>query len=631
MSRRILVIVLLLVNACIAWAATPDRLGYQGNLADSGGNPITANLSITFRLYDVASGGSALWTETQGAVAVDGGNFSVELGSVTPLPKAIFGRQLHLGIQIAGDSEMAPRPALTAAPFAWRAGQTLANTMPVSADGSAVENGNALLTAASAAAAAATASAPATIEVDAGTFDVGTSVLVAASHVTLVGRGQGATIITGSQSNGAVLRLDSYAEARELTVRNTAVSAGTAAAIGAFGAGGINSVVDGVRLTHVTGESMAVADGAGNARHGFFLCMRGSRLTDITGVGEGGANAFGLRADCNDGNGNIINGATLSARAAANGLRGAYLRGGGPWSRIWVFVDTHPGLLDVYGLRIFKSPIDTGAGLVDFGISVEGSSTPSTNAGSVLVGLQVGGADLSIDDGQVGINNASAKNIRGVRYLAATGDRPVRIRNMDVQVEGTQQGALGFGEVIGMRFDLAGGELRDVDIEVECIGQTYNYCGGFLRNEQVGADVQGPLTVENMTIDARTVTPADSSNQTQGFKSVGTVNLRNSSIRVAQSASEVVGGVTSDIDESTPFNTTPSLIVENTAVTVATSDGQFSSCASIVPNTGTGFEYYGNVLGGGVCTTNPNLKCFGNVKRGAGSTVLGPNCNGASQ
>ena len=70
MSRRILVIVLLLVNACIAWAATPDRLGYQGNLADSGGNPITANLSITFRLYDVASGGSALWTETQGAVAV---------------------------------------------------------------------------------------------------------------------------------------------------------------------------------------------------------------------------------------------------------------------------------------------------------------------------------------------------------------------------------------------------------------------------------------------------------------------------------------------------------------------------------------------------------------------------------
>ena len=105
MSRRILVIVLLLVNACIAWAATPDRLGYQGNLADSGGNPITANLSITFRLYDVASGGSALWTETQGAVAVDGGNFSVELGSVTPLPKAIFGRQLHLGIQIAGDSD----------------------------------------------------------------------------------------------------------------------------------------------------------------------------------------------------------------------------------------------------------------------------------------------------------------------------------------------------------------------------------------------------------------------------------------------------------------------------------------------------------------------------------------------
>jgi hypothetical protein len=631
MSRRILVIVLLLANALTTWAATPNRLGYQGNLADSGGNPITANLSISFRLYDVASGGSALWSETQPAVAVDGGNFSVELGSVTPLPKSMFGRQLYLGIQIAGDSEMMPRPALTAAPFALRAGRTAQNTWLVSADGSAVDNGAALAAALTEAATAASAANPVAVDVDAGEFDVGSTALVVASHVTLVGRGQSATIITGGQANNAVLRLDSFAAVRELSVRNALASTGSAIAIGAFGAGGTSTVVDGVRISHVTGESVAVADAAGNARHGLYVCMRDSRLQEVTGIGEGGANAFGLRGDCNDANGNLIDGAVLIANGSTNGLRGAYLRGGGPWQRIKVFINTNPSLTDVYGLRVFKSPLDTGAALDHFFVSIEGDSSPSTNAASNFVGLQVEGADITVQNGNIGIENAVAKNIRGLRYFAQSGEKSAKIQNVDMRVEGTQQGALGFGEIIGMRFDLAAGELRNIDIEVECIGQTYNYCGGFLRNEQVGADVQGPLTVENLTIDARTFTPADTSNQTQGFKSVGTVNLRHSSIRVTQSASELVGGVTSDSDQSSPFNTTPSLIAENTTVSVATSDGLFSACAGAVPNTGTGFEFYGNVLGGGICTTNPNLKCFGNVKRGAGGTVLGPNCNGASQ
>ena len=77
----------LLLAAGLASAAPPNTLGYTGRLADSGGNPITADLSITFRLYDVASGGSALWSEVQPAVPVDGGNLAVQLGSVTPLPQ----------------------------------------------------------------------------------------------------------------------------------------------------------------------------------------------------------------------------------------------------------------------------------------------------------------------------------------------------------------------------------------------------------------------------------------------------------------------------------------------------------------------------------------------------------------
>lgn len=103
-TLRIFVLSLLLTLCGLAVAGAPQTLGYQGHLADSGGNPITADLSITFRLYDVVSGGSPLWSEVQPAVQVDGGNMAVELGKVTPLPLSIWGRQLYLGIQISGDT-----------------------------------------------------------------------------------------------------------------------------------------------------------------------------------------------------------------------------------------------------------------------------------------------------------------------------------------------------------------------------------------------------------------------------------------------------------------------------------------------------------------------------------------------
>jgi hypothetical protein len=166
MSRatfRLLMLLLSLLAAGAVAAAPPATLGYQGRLASAGGIPVSATLSITFRLYDVPSGGSALWTETQPAVDVDGGNLAVELGSVTPLPSSIWGRQLYLGVQVAGDSEMLPRPALTASPYALRAAATMKRTLVVSAEGTPAENGAALLAAvASIADASAATPAPST-------------------------------------------------------------------------------------------------------------------------------------------------------------------------------------------------------------------------------------------------------------------------------------------------------------------------------------------------------------------------------------------------------------------------------------------------------------------------------------
>ena len=69
-------------------AALPNTLTQIGFLTDNAGAPVTASLQIQYSIYDVASGGTALWTETQ-TVNVEGGYFSTQLGAVTPLTASI--------------------------------------------------------------------------------------------------------------------------------------------------------------------------------------------------------------------------------------------------------------------------------------------------------------------------------------------------------------------------------------------------------------------------------------------------------------------------------------------------------------------------------------------------------------
>ena len=57
-------------------AAIPQTISYQGYLTNSGGTPISGTVAITFRLYNAASGGAALYTEAQPAVTVNVGAFN---------------------------------------------------------------------------------------------------------------------------------------------------------------------------------------------------------------------------------------------------------------------------------------------------------------------------------------------------------------------------------------------------------------------------------------------------------------------------------------------------------------------------------------------------------------------------
>ncbi len=111
--------------AAPASAQAPNELNFQGKLTDASGNPITAATGITFRIFNVATGGTALWTEARtGGNAVTpnaNGVYSVRLGSITAFPGTLtFGGTYFLELQVGADAPMTPRYQMTSAPYSLR-------------------------------------------------------------------------------------------------------------------------------------------------------------------------------------------------------------------------------------------------------------------------------------------------------------------------------------------------------------------------------------------------------------------------------------------------------------------------------------------------------------------------------
>jgi len=105
-------VILLITSVCTA--QIPRTMSYQGILADTLGNPKPdGSYAITFRLYDVASGGTALWTEVK-TLMTKRGLFSTVLGEQVSLNASVrFDKSYWLGIQVAADPELSPRIPLT--------------------------------------------------------------------------------------------------------------------------------------------------------------------------------------------------------------------------------------------------------------------------------------------------------------------------------------------------------------------------------------------------------------------------------------------------------------------------------------------------------------------------------------
>ena len=97
-------------------------ISYQGKLLQPSGAVVPdGTYSMQFAIYDVPTGGTALWSETNPSVAVKGGLFSVLLGSVVNLPSNIFDNPSRFfGVKVGSDPEMTPRQQIASSAFAFR-------------------------------------------------------------------------------------------------------------------------------------------------------------------------------------------------------------------------------------------------------------------------------------------------------------------------------------------------------------------------------------------------------------------------------------------------------------------------------------------------------------------------------
>ncbi len=97
-------------------------LPYQGTLTTAQGTPLNGTVEMTFRIYNVPTGGTPLWSEAHtgsNAVPVHDGLFHLFLGSLVPFPSTLWDADtLYLGIQIGDDAEMTPREVIGAVPLA---------------------------------------------------------------------------------------------------------------------------------------------------------------------------------------------------------------------------------------------------------------------------------------------------------------------------------------------------------------------------------------------------------------------------------------------------------------------------------------------------------------------------------
>ncbi|MBU1853745.1 MAG: hypothetical protein KJ957_06865, partial [Candidatus Omnitrophica bacterium] len=119
LHMMVLVFILGFLAGAPPWAHAdiPRYINYQGKLTDAEDNPVTGDVSITVRIYDAGTGGTALWTEAQ-TVTVTRGIFNILLGNTEALSGLDFNEAYWYSVEVESDGEMTPRQRLTSVAYA---------------------------------------------------------------------------------------------------------------------------------------------------------------------------------------------------------------------------------------------------------------------------------------------------------------------------------------------------------------------------------------------------------------------------------------------------------------------------------------------------------------------------------
>ncbi|HEY3268456.1 MAG TPA: tail fiber domain-containing protein [Armatimonadota bacterium] len=119
-----------------ARADAPRSIPLQAQVKTASGQPLAASTSFTFALYAQATGGTALWTESQTLTPANG-LLTASLGAVVPLTLSLD-QPLWVGISAGTDPEMTPRLPLASVPYALTVADNAVTTAKI-ADGAVTD------------------------------------------------------------------------------------------------------------------------------------------------------------------------------------------------------------------------------------------------------------------------------------------------------------------------------------------------------------------------------------------------------------------------------------------------------------------------------------------------------------
>ena len=117
--KKLIRLLSVLILVLLSGSVLAQTVSIQGVLRDPNGRSVDDGFhSVTFKIYDVESGGTELWTDTYANLETKHGVFQANLGENNSLDGLAFDTEYYVGVTVENYSEMEPRIKLTIYPYA---------------------------------------------------------------------------------------------------------------------------------------------------------------------------------------------------------------------------------------------------------------------------------------------------------------------------------------------------------------------------------------------------------------------------------------------------------------------------------------------------------------------------------